>query len=242
VSASAELRPVREKLTASAFELFDEQGYEQTTVDDIAERAGVGRTTLFRHFPSKEALIFPDHESVLADVRARLAAADAGTALVAVHEAARLVLRHYLSEGDRARSRFRLTSSVEALRDRERASAQHYQRLFREFLLSWLVPGQGTDPGTGLRADLAAAAVVTAHNHVLRRWLHGRSSDPEEEFAATMAEVLSRYPFTTTDQAQPAGPGEQTSIVVLRTTADLAALLPSLQDLLRNRPPTVQSP
>ncbi|MFY9851197.1 MAG: helix-turn-helix domain-containing protein, partial [Trebonia sp.] len=35
----------RERLAGAAFELFDERGYEQTTVDDITERAGLGRTT-----------------------------------------------------------------------------------------------------------------------------------------------------------------------------------------------------
>jgi hypothetical protein len=51
---------VRERLAAAAFALFNEHGYEQATVDDIAERAGVGRTTFFRHYRSKEDVIFPD--------------------------------------------------------------------------------------------------------------------------------------------------------------------------------------
>ena len=37
----------------SAFELFDRQGFEGTTVDDIAAAAGIGRRTFFRYFASK---------------------------------------------------------------------------------------------------------------------------------------------------------------------------------------------
>ena len=69
----------RERLAGAAFELFDERGYEQTTVDDITERAGLGRTTFFRHYRSKEDVIFPDHDRLLAQVGERLRTwADAG--------------------------------------------------------------------------------------------------------------------------------------------------------------------
>jgi AcrR family transcriptional regulator len=55
----------RDRLVEAAFALFDERGFEGTTVDDVAERAGVGRSTFFRAFGSKEDVIFPDHATVL---------------------------------------------------------------------------------------------------------------------------------------------------------------------------------
>ena len=101
----------RERLIDAAFALFDERGFDATTVDHIAERAGVGRTTFFRHFPTKEDVIFPDHDALIAAVGDRLRASTDGNGLLAVTEAARLVLRHYLEEGERARTRYRLTST-----------------------------------------------------------------------------------------------------------------------------------
>ncbi|NED81377.1 TetR family transcriptional regulator, partial [Streptomyces sp. SID11233] len=97
----------------------DERGYEGTTVDEIAERAGVGRTTFFRHYRAKEDVIFPDHERLLDRIASRLATSRTDTALTAVSEAVRLVLLHYVEEGEVARRRYRLTSGVPALRDRE---------------------------------------------------------------------------------------------------------------------------
>lgn len=157
--------PVRLRLADAAFALFDERGYEQTTVDDIAERAGVGRTTLFRHYRSKEAVIFPDHDRLLELIRDGLATSSHSTALVAVSDAVRLVLLHYIEEGDLARRRYVLTSKVAALRDREIASVARYQRLFREFISDWM--GDPTESAS-LRGELMAASVVAAHNHDAR--------------------------------------------------------------------------
>jgi AcrR family transcriptional regulator len=50
----------RATLRATAFELFRTQGYDETTVAEIAEAAEVSQTTFFRYFPSKEALVVED--------------------------------------------------------------------------------------------------------------------------------------------------------------------------------------
>ncbi|HJQ48756.1 MAG TPA: helix-turn-helix domain-containing protein [Amycolatopsis sp.] len=214
-------KPVKARLTEAAFALFEERGYDQTTVDDITERAGAGRTTFFRTFRSKEDVIFPDHDVLLKAIAARLDGSTRHTALVAVTEGARLVLRHYLTEGDLARARYRLTRSVPALRDREIAGTQQYQRLFRDFIHDWM----GGDQDTALRAELMAGAVVTAHNHVLRRWLRGQTPNPEAEFDVAMAETMELF---STPKNAPA----ENALVVFRTTKDLETVLPDLRRLL----------
>lgn len=47
-----------ERLVAAALELFEERGYEDTTVIDIAERAGLTKSTFFRHFQDKREVLF----------------------------------------------------------------------------------------------------------------------------------------------------------------------------------------
>ncbi|MFI8997395.1 TetR/AcrR family transcriptional regulator [Streptomyces sp. NPDC053542] len=216
----------RARLADAALTLFDERGYEQTTVDDIAERAGVGRTTFFRHYRAKEEVIFPDHDRLLDAIRDRLATSSHSTALVAVSEAVRLVLLHYLEEGELARRRYKLTSTVPALRDREIASVARYQRLFREFISDWMGDSAQT---TSLRAELMAAAVVSAHNHVLRRWLRGEAGDPMGEVDEAMREVVSLFPAP---GAGPESADAGTTVVAFRTGRDLDALLPALRRAL----------
>src|SRR5215471_12546416 len=182
--------PAHERFAQAAFALFDERGYEQTTVDEIAERAGLSRATFFRLYRSKEDVIFPDHDRLIEQVRDRLRSSSHATALAAVSDAVRLVLLHYLDEGDLARRRYALTSTVPALRDREIVSVARYQRLFREFIAGWMADTAEPAP---LRAELMAAAVVAAHNHVLRRWLRGESPEPVRELDDAMRHVTGLF-------------------------------------------------
>ncbi|HYZ52813.1 MAG TPA: TetR/AcrR family transcriptional regulator, partial [Streptosporangiaceae bacterium] len=218
----------RDRLAQAAFTLFDERGYEQTTVDDITERAGLGRTTFFRHYRSKEDVIFPDHDRLLELIRDRLATSNHRTALAAVSDAVRLVLLHYLDEGDLARRRYTLTSTVPALRDREIASVARYQRLFREFIADWMADPAEPAP---LRAELMAAAVVAAHNHVLRRWLRGESPDPVAEVDEAMRQVINLFTAPAPPASREGTAGSGTTIVAFRTSQDIDTLLPALRRL-----------
>ncbi|MEU2205708.1 TetR/AcrR family transcriptional regulator [Streptomyces hygroscopicus] len=46
------------RLAAAALDLFEERGYESTTVIEIAERAGLTKSTFFRYFPDKREVLF----------------------------------------------------------------------------------------------------------------------------------------------------------------------------------------
>lgn len=238
----------RDRLAQAAFALFDERGYEQTTIDDITERAGLGRTTFFRYYRSKDDVIFPDHDLMLQQVRDRLAASSRQTALAAVSDAIRLVLLHYIAEGDVARRRYALTSTVPALRDREIATVARYQRVLREFITEWLE--ESGEPAS-LRAEIMAAAVVAAHNHVLRRWLRDESPDPVTDLDEALRQVIGLFaglgqPAATQPAAtQPAATqraatqyaSEQrdgTAIVAFRTSQDLETLISSLRGIIES--------
>ena len=62
------------ELERLGLELFTRNGFEETTIDDIAAAAGISRRTFFRYFTSKNDLVWGDFDTQLALLRARLAA------------------------------------------------------------------------------------------------------------------------------------------------------------------------
>lgn len=209
----------RTRIVESAFALFRELGYDATTVDAIAKDAGVGRSTFFRSFGSKEAVLFPDHERLLEMVETRLAASGPSGANAAVSDALGVVLSHFLAEGDRARYRYGLTSTVPSVRERELLNSARYERLFARYLARW---GDDT-PAARMRAELKAAAAVAAHNAVLRRWLRGEDPDPLPTLADALAMVARLF-----DAPAAQGP----VVVVVREQADAEAVLAAVEHLL----------
>ncbi len=73
----------RVAIVEAALALFEEKGFAATTVDEIAERADVAQRTFFRHFPTKEAVLFPNRDDGISEFRDALAARPADEPLLA---------------------------------------------------------------------------------------------------------------------------------------------------------------
>ncbi len=194
--AAAQRLRMRRELAAAAMELFAAKGYEATTVDEIAAAAGVARRTFFRHFRSKEEAIFPDHDDTLVRAEAVLNAAPAHEhPLDTVCRGIKEVMKMYAASPSVSVARYRLTREVPTLREREIASVARYERLFTRYLLGHFDERDHHDGNDDpLLAEVAASAVVTAHNHVLRRWLRaGGEGDVEAQLDHAFAIVRRTF-------------------------------------------------
>ena len=82
----------RPRLVTAATAVFAEKGYASTRVADIAERAGVGKGTVYEYFSSKEELLFAVFESINADISSRMndALAAGGSSEEQLHNLLRL--------------------------------------------------------------------------------------------------------------------------------------------------------
>ena len=63
------IRRTRELLQKALIELISEQGYDAITIQDIVDRANVGRTTFYVHYTSKDELFMSCHETILSEFR-----------------------------------------------------------------------------------------------------------------------------------------------------------------------------
>jgi hypothetical protein len=99
---------------------------------------------------------------------------------------------------------------------------------------TWPAAAAALSEPAHLRAELMAAAVVAAHNHVLRRWLRGESPDPVRELDDALNLVISLFtgPAVPPDLPPDLPPdGKGATIVAFRTGQDIDALIPVLRRL-----------
>jgi AcrR family transcriptional regulator len=69
----------RERIVLAGLDLFTERGYDDTTVAQITERAGITKSTFFRHFPDKRELLAAGQETLSRLLSEGIAAAPADT-------------------------------------------------------------------------------------------------------------------------------------------------------------------
>ena len=191
----------RTAVVAAALDLFAAQGFEATSVEQIAQAAGVSRSTFFRQFGGKDDVVFADHEVLLERLRAYLAD-DHADPWQAVCEASVTVYRHFAADPDLARRRYAVVRQSPALRDREIVTVFRYERLFDEYLRR-AIPD--LDP---LDAVGFAALVTAIHNHVLRRLLRGPKRVPVSVLRSALDDALQRFGVA------PTSPPAEDDIVV----------------------------
>ena len=110
----------RGRLMLAALELYTGRGYEQTTVADIAERAGVTERTFFRHFADKREVLFFGLEMTQDRLTRAVADAPADATPIDVVSAALQALGALLQENpQRVRLRESIVSAHPELRERE---------------------------------------------------------------------------------------------------------------------------
>ncbi|MFJ4210862.1 TetR/AcrR family transcriptional regulator [Paenarthrobacter sp. NPDC089675] len=176
----------RSEVAGAALELFTTSGYDATSVDDIAQAAGISRSTFFRQFGGKEDVIFADHEVLLAELGVYFATEHADP-WAAVCEAATMVYARFSDRRMFAQKRYRVVQAVPALRDRETIMASRYKRLFSDYLRRAL-------PGiAALDAIRFAAAVTETHNYVLREMMLGSAAGSRDHLNRELAAVRRSF-------------------------------------------------
>ena len=178
----------REALREVALARFATDGFTNVTVAQLADDAGVTERTFFRHFPTKEAVLFQDYETQLewfADALARRPADESlfdavlGSVvsfphdLEVVRQAA--IMRATLLDGDRAAGHLRVVQASFAA------------------VLTDFVKRRYTDlPDVDLIAEVAGAVLAAALVTAVERWgRDGCSTDLREVVATSVGLVRS---------------------------------------------------
>ena len=177
-------RETRDALTRAALELFVERGYDETTLAEIADAAGVSTRTIFAYFPSKEDILFSTIEAMRDALASALAERPAGMdALTALREFI-LSSAHQKTELDHKLGHVIACDATLSSHKRARISE------LQEVLSAAIADDLGVGPDD-LRPQIAAAS-LTAAFEVLELQDRGPSTVPtNEEIAAAIDPVIS---------------------------------------------------
>ncbi|GAA4996925.1 mycofactocin system transcriptional regulator [Pseudonocardia tropica] len=177
-------RPVtsRSEIEHIALEMFSDQGFEHTTVDDVAHAAGIGRRTFFRYFASKNDIAWGAFDEQLVRMRAVLAAQPSD--LPTLEGVRRAVLEFNHVEPDEQpwhRRRLRLILQTPAL---QAHSTLRYAS-WREVVADYVAERRGGDASDLVPQSIGHACLgvcIAAYE----RWL----ADDGSELADLLDEVL----------------------------------------------------
>jgi AcrR family transcriptional regulator len=154
----------RERLQQAALELYHEQGFEQTTVAEVAARAGLTERTFFRHFRDKREVLFAGSETLEREVVRAIDEAPRGrSAIDAVAAALSEVAAKMPVRQAYARRRHDVIAASPELAERERIKLAS---------LATGIAGALQRRGVGERAAAIAAELgVAAFRIAFERWV-----------------------------------------------------------------------
>jgi len=156
-----------------ALRLFAGQGFEETTVDQIAAAAGVSRRTFFRYFDSKTGVLWGEFDAEVATIRRLLDGMPAGLPVMTAVRRAVLTANHYRAEDvPELRARMNLIGSVPAL---AASAAVHYDAWERA--VSDFVARRAGQPAGSLYPLAVGRATLAACRAAYDRWVTHADAD-----------------------------------------------------------------
>ncbi len=160
---------MRAEVSEVAFRLFAEQGFDNTTVEQIAAEAGLSRTTFFRYFGTKEELVLGKMAEFGHEVAAALAARpESERPWEALRRAFDLVAQPRVDESEPSMNLMQLFSDACSLMTRQWEKEQGWQSILAPEIARRL--GGDTDPAGDLRARALVASAISCLDAAADTW------------------------------------------------------------------------
>jgi len=154
-------------LQEAAFQLFNERGYDATTVDDISDIADVSARTFFRYYATKDDVLFGDHAPRLVALTDLLAARPADESLfTSIESVIRFLADDFVANRDRVLLQTRVASEKTHVLGAFRQHHEEYVALLADFVSGRL---EAPDPRQ-IRARVIATAAIGAFLAATRVW------------------------------------------------------------------------
>jgi mycofactocin system transcriptional regulator len=179
----------RRALELIALRLFTDQGFDATTIEQIAAEAGVSKRTFFRYFGSKTSVLWSEFDAEVATIRAALARVPRQVPMMDAIRQAVVAANHYRA-GDvpELRMRMNLVSTVPALAASAAVRYDAWERAISDFAGGRV--GQPPDSLYPLAVGRATLAVCRA---AYDRWSARADADLTVYLDAALADLAAGF-------------------------------------------------
>lgn len=176
----------RGRLQRAALELYGEKGYDQTTVAEIADRAGLTERTFFRHFADKREVLFAGSDVLQDSLVAALEGSPASAAPLDQVLAGLLAAGDFFVDRDYSRRRQAVIAAHAELRERELIKLASLSAAFADALRRRGI----SEPAATLSADAAVAVFKVA----FEQWI---AEGNERTYGELITESLTEFKAVT---------------------------------------------
>lgn len=181
----------RTAIADAAVELFIQRGFGETTMEEVADAAGVSRRTAYRHFPTKDDLVFEQPRRWLAHFDAEIATRHPGESMREVCRRGLIAVARLIdSSSSSVLPAYSVFSATPSLRG---ANARIQDEWF-ERLVALLTPSRPPSASRRLQVATIAGALVGTTTMLVAMW----AAEPGGDIVAMTAAAL--------DQLEPIWP------------------------------------
>ena len=179
----------RRELELIALRLFTDQGFESTTIEQIAAEAGVSKRTFFRYFSSKASVLWSEFDSEVDTIRAALAEMPAGMPMMDAIRRAVVTANHYGPQDvPELRLRMNLIGGVPALQSSAAVHYDAWERAISDFAATRI--GQ---PADSLYPLAVGRATLAACRAAYDRWSDRADADLTFYLDAALAALAAGF-------------------------------------------------
>jgi TetR/AcrR family transcriptional regulator, regulator of mycofactocin system len=196
-------RATYEAIERAAWELFAENGYAATTIDDICDLADVAPRTFFRYFPCKEAILFGDPHALEDGFRTALLARPRDEQpLYAIRDALMTLAAVVESKREQHLLRQRILREHKGAPIEDRFGAMTEKSTMLRAVIAERIGAEPDEPATRVLAGLAMVLMEAAYT----RWIAaGATGKVAALVAETFDELAANFNH---DLREPSGRAE----------------------------------
>jgi mycofactocin system transcriptional regulator len=173
------------ELEKTAFALFSQRGFDETSIDDIAAGAGIARRTFFRYYPSKTDLVWGDFDAQLVRLRSYFDALAPGVAMMnGIHDA--VLEFNRLPPGQETQHRLRMSLILGVPTLLANSTLRFVQ--WRAVVAGYAARRLGS-PADGLVPSVIGYSTLGATLAGYELWLRSESADLDAVLDESLAEL-----------------------------------------------------